>query len=113
MNAIFHHTGRLWLANAAARFSSGEPFTSSTPAGGRRQSWETMNARSEKQVRRRARRKSEPRIGVLDSQSVKTSDQAGEASDAGKRSGRKRHLLADTLGLVLSCVVHAASVQDS
>ena len=33
--------------------------------------------------------------------------------DAGKRvTGRKRHLLVDTLGLLLICVVHAASVQD-
>jgi len=29
-----------------------------------------------------------------------------------KVNGRKRHMLVDTLGLVLSCVVHAASVQD-
>ena len=39
--------------------------------------WGTINARLREQVRRRAGRMSEPRIGVLDSQSVKTSDQAG------------------------------------
>src|SRR5215467_4379128 len=33
--------------------------------------------------------------------------------DAGKKiQGRKRHILVDTLGLLLICVVHAASVQD-
>ena len=46
--------------------------------------WETMNARLREQVRRRAGRKPEPRIGVLDSLSAKTSDQAGERGfDAG------------------------------
>ena len=46
--------------------------------------WETINARLREQVRRRARRKSEPRIAVLDSQSVKMSDQAGARGfDAG------------------------------
>ena len=39
--------------------------------------WGTINARLREQVRRRAGRMSEPRIGVLDSQSVKMSDQAG------------------------------------
>ena len=57
--------------------------------------WETMNAQLREQVRRRARRKSEPRIGVLDSQSVKTSDQAGERGfDAGKKGQRKKAALA-------------------
>ncbi len=51
---------------------------------------------------------------VLDSQSAKSSE-GGEAIgyDAGKRvRGRKRHLLVDTLGLLLVGVVHSASVQD-
>jgi hypothetical protein len=49
--------------------------------------------------------------GVLDSQSASGGEQIGY--DAGKRvRGRKRHLLVDTLGLLLNCVVHSASVQD-
>jgi len=51
---------------------------------------------------------------VLDSQSARSSE-GGEAIgyDAGKRvRGRKRHLLVDTLGLMLVGIVHSASVQD-
>ena len=45
---------------------------------------------------------------------MKTTEIAGERGyDAGKKvKGRKRHLLVDTLGLVLIVVVHAASIQD-
>lgn len=49
---------------------------------------------------------------ILDAQNVKTADQSGERDfDAGKKvKGRKRHLLVDTLGLIL--VVHSAAIQD-
>lgn len=48
--------------------------------------WERMNASLREQVRRKAGRKTQPRIAVLDSQSVKTSDQAGDRGyDAGKK----------------------------
>jgi putative transposase len=52
--------------------------------------------------------------GIVDSQSVKVADQRGiRGYDAGKKiSGRKRHLLVDTLGLVLAVMVTAANVQD-
>jgi transposase len=57
-----------------------------------------------------------PTAGSIDSQSVKAADTVGAASrgfDAGKRiNGRKRHIAVDTLGLVLSVIVTAASVQD-
>jgi len=51
----------------------------------------------------------------VDSQSVKTTAIGGEARgyDAGKKvKGRKRHVLVDTLGLLLVVVVTSASVQD-
>ena len=56
-----------------------------------------------------------PSAAVLDSQSVRTPDQAGvRGYDAGKKiKGRKRHLLADTLGLGLAVQVTPASVQNS
>ncbi|MBO0782879.1 MAG: IS5 family transposase [Ktedonobacteraceae bacterium] len=50
----------------------------------------------------------------MDSQSVKTTEMDGERGyDAGKNvKGRKRHLLVDTLGLLLIVVVHTTSIQD-
>lgn len=66
-------------------------------------------------VRIAAGRLSQPSAAILDSQSVKTADQGGERGyDAGKKvNGRKRHLLVDTMGLLLVIVVTAASVQDA
>jgi putative transposase len=50
----------------------------------------------------------------MDSQSAKTTSVGGiRGYDGGKKlSGRKRHLLVDTLGLVLTVTVHAADIQD-
>ena len=57
-----------------------------------------------------------PTAGSMDSQSVKAADTVGAASrgyDGGKKiNGRKRHIAVDTLGLVLTVMVTAASVQD-
>jgi transposase len=57
-----------------------------------------------------------PTAGSIDSQSVKAAEWAGAASrgfDGGKKiNGRKRHIAVDTLGLVLTVIVTAASVQD-
>ena len=57
-----------------------------------------------------------PTAASMDSQSVKAADTVGAASrgyDGGKKiNGRKRHLAVDTLGLVLTVMVTAASVQD-
>lgn len=54
--------------------------------------------------------------GVVDSQSVKGADTVSADSrgyDAGKKiNGRKRHIVVDTLGLLLVVLVTAASVQD-
>jgi len=66
------------------------------------------------QVREAEGRDPQPSAAVLDSQSAKSSEGGEEIGyDAGKRvRGRKRHLLVDTIGLMLVGVVHSASVQD-
>src|SRR5882757_6437430 len=58
--------------------------------------------------------KKAPTAAILDSQSVKVSNHGGvRGYDAGKKIlGRKRHLLVDTLGLILHVVVHSAAIQD-
>src|SRR5436309_13469065 len=55
-----------------------------------------------------------PTAAIVDSQSVKTPDQAGERGyDAGKKiKGRKRHLAVDSLGLILGLLITSAAVQD-
>jgi transposase len=76
--------------------------------------WDDVHESLREAVRRAEGRDPQPTAAVLDSQSAKSAC-GGEhiGYDAGKRvRGRKRHLLVDTLGLVLICVVHAASVQD-
>jgi transposase len=61
-------------------------------------------------------RNPEPSAGIVDSQSVKGADTVPGASrgyDAGKKvNGRKRHIVVDTIGLLLVVMVTAASVQD-
>lgn len=60
-------------------------------------------------------REPQPTVAIIDSQSVKTGPNAQEGIgyDAGKKvKGRKRHILTDTVGLLLKCDVHSAGIQD-
>jgi putative transposase len=77
--------------------------------------WQRMHDRLRALVRQQAGRERQPTAGILDSQSIKTTDRGGRERgfDAGKKiSGRKRHILVDTLGLLLLVVVHSAATQD-
>jgi transposase len=76
--------------------------------------FEQMHDRLRAQWRQREGRQDEPTAAVIDAQSTRGSPQGGEQGyDAGKKvKGRKRHLVVDTLGLLLAVSVTAASVQD-
>lgn len=76
--------------------------------------FEQMYDELRKLWRSRERRDPDPTAAILDSQSVKTSPQGGpKGYDAGKKvKGRKRHIVTDTLGLLIAVVVTVASVQD-
>lgn len=76
--------------------------------------FEAMYDELRKLWRTRQHRAPDPTAAILDSQSVKTSPQGGpKGYDAAKKvNGRKRHLVTDTLGLLIAVLVTVASTQD-
>ncbi|HZI77582.1 MAG TPA: IS5 family transposase [Gemmatimonadales bacterium] len=109
------HNGPVWRALPADFPPAGTVYwwADKWQAGG---STERMHDDLRERVRTAAARKVAPTAAIIDSQSVKGSEMIARPCrgyDAGKKvNGTKRHLAVDALGLLLTVLVTAASVQD-
>jgi len=65
-------------------------------------------------VRTSIGKEASPSLGLMDSQSVKTSSMTIEKGYDGNKkiNGRKRHIITDTLGFLMAIVIHDANIND-
>ncbi len=76
--------------------------------------WQKILDALRRQVRTEAGREPEPQKAAIDSQTVKGSEAGGPRGyDGGKKiNGRKRHIIVDTMGLLLVVLVTSANIDD-
>jgi putative transposase len=78
--------------------------------------WKKLNHALNMLFRQQSGREASPSVGIMDSQSIKNSERGvcDKGYDGNKKiNGRKRHIIVDTLGLLLGVKVHAANIHDS
>ena len=116
VNAIFYltHEGCTWRA-LPHDFPPWRTVYNYFDAWKRDGIWDRLIDILRVRLRAAAGRATSPRVACIDSQSVKTAYAGQEVgTDGGKKvRGRKRHIVVDTLGLLLAVVVTAADVDDA
>jgi putative transposase len=116
VNALFYvnHNGCVWRAvpHDLAPWKTCYNYFRDWISDG---TWERIHDALREAVRVQEGKQPTPSASALDSQSVKTGGLASDAGfDAAKLiKGRKRHIVVDTLGLLLAVLVTSAAVQDA